>query len=213
MKNLKLVLLTILCSGLVFTSCTNTNIDPIADDNSAFVDFISLATTADGSYTHKDKKCNVTEVDVAKLPVAITNYISTKYVGSKITRAGQTDSLKYIVHVVKVDSAHVNLIFDKNGVFLTEKSGKGKGGDRGVKIETSALSSSITSYISKNYAGSTIDVAFKTTEGKFGVIVIKADNSKIMLGFDAAGVFLNVLDLKDKKGENHKGPGKGPKKG
>jgi hypothetical protein len=90
-------------------------------------------------------------------------------------------------------------------VFIKEVSGKGHGGE---KVDVSTLPTSITTYISTTYAGSTVNSARKSSDGKYGVLVTKADGTKVMLGFDAAGVFLNELTMKEKGGKG-KGKGKG----
>lgn len=211
MKNLKVLVLVLFSAVVGFTSCEDLGLSPTdTEDDSAYVDFMFLAT-ADSSNTGgkhgHGKKHNMTEIAVTALPANVTSYISTNYVGSTVKRAAQSDSGKYAVHIVLTDSTHKGLLFDAAGVFIKAFSGKGHSGE---KIDIATLPTSITSYITANYVGSTIKGARKSSEGKYGVMITKADGTKIMLGFDAAGGFLNELALKEKGGKAGKG-GKGKK--
>ena len=207
MKNLKVLILGLFCATVGFTSCENLGLSPASTENdSAYVDFMFLAT-ADSSSNfghHHDKKHNMTEIEASALPGAVTTYISTKYVGSTVKRAAKSDSGKYAVHIVLADNTHRGLLFDANGVFLKEVLGKANGGS---KIDITSLPTAVTSYISTTYVGSTLNAARQSDDGKYGILITKADGTKIMLGFDSAGVFLNELSL------NCKGIGKGMDKG
>lgn len=209
MKNLKVLILALFSAAVGFTSCENLGLSPSeTSDDSAYVDFMFLATADSsglgGKHGH-GKKHNMTEIETSALPAAVTSYISTNYVGSSIKRAAKSDSGKYAVHIILNDSTHKGLLFDAAGVFVKEVSGKGHGGE---KVDIATLPASITTYISTTYAGSTVSGARKSSDGKYGVLVTKADGSKVMLGFDAAGVFLNELTMKEKGGKG-KGKGKG----
>ncbi|HLO45289.1 MAG TPA: hypothetical protein VK175_13220 [Leadbetterella sp.] len=207
MKNLKVLILALFAALAGLSSCENLGLSPSeSSDDSAFVDFMFLATADSSSSSGKHghgKKHNMTEIELSALPTSVTGYITTNYVGSTIKRAAQSDSGKYAVHIVLADSTHKGLLFDAAGVFVKEFAGKGHGGE---KIDVATLPAAITTYISTTYAGSTVSGARKSSDGKYGVLVTKADGTKIMLGFDAAGVFLNELSMKGKGG---KGKGKG----
>jgi hypothetical protein len=207
MKNLKVLILALFAAVVGLSSCENLGLSPAeTTDDSAFVDFMFLATadsSSSGGKHHNGKKHNMTEIETSALPTTVTAYITANYAGSSIKRAAQSDSGKYAVHIVLADSTHKGLLFDAAGVFVKEFSGKGHGGE---KIDITTLPAAVTSYISSTYAGSTISGARKSSDGKYGVLVTKADGTKILLGFDAAGVFLNELNMKGKGG---KGKGKG----
>lgn len=204
MKNLKFLILSLFAISIGFTSCDKSDVSPSTDE-SAYVDFMFLATTADSSKTtHNGKKCNLTEVDVASLPAAITSYVSTNYAGATVDRAGTTTEGNYVLHVVKADGTHAGLIFDSKGAFVEVRQGKG---GKGTEIALADLPAAITSYISTNYAGSTTVKAMTNADGKFGVLITKADATKLMLGFNADGSFVGELSM-DQKG----GKGKGGKR-
>ena len=203
MKNLKFLMLSLFAISIGFSSCDKSDVSPNAD-SSAYVDFMFLATTADSSKTtHDGKKCNLTEVDVATLPAAITSYINTNYAGATIERAGTTTGGNYVLHVIKSDGTHAGLIFNSEGAFVEARQGKGV---KGTEVALADLPETITSYIATNYIGSTTIKAMTNAEGKFGVLIEKADATKLMLGFNADGTFIAELSM------NHKG-GKGRRKG
>jgi hypothetical protein len=207
MKNLKVLILA-LCSALVgFTSCENLGLSPNeTSDDSAYADFMFLATADSSGHGGKHghgKKHDMTEIEASALPASVTSYISTNYVGATIKRAAQSDSGKFAVHIVLTNSTHKGLLFDAAGKFVREVSGKGHGGE---KIDIATLPTIVTSYISTTYAGSKISSARKSSDGKYGVLITKADGTKVMLGFNSSGVFLNELTM---KGKGRKGKGKG----
>ena len=202
MKNLKVLILALFSALVGFTSCENLGLSPDETfDDSAYADFMFLATAdssgTGGKHGH-GKKHDMTEIEASALPASVTSYISTNYVGATIKRAAKSDSGKYAVHIVLTNSTHKGLLFDAAGKFVKEVSGKGHGGE---KIDIAKLPSGITTYISTTYVGSKISGARKSSDGKYGVLVIKADGTKVMLGFDAVGVFLNELTMKKKGGK------------
>ena len=194
MKNLRLVWVALLGLSIAMTSCENNSVSPDEFD-SATIDFMLLASTNDTPMPNsKGGKCKITQIEVSALPAAVTSYVNTTYVGSSIMNAG-TDSLgNFLVHITLADKSHKGLLFDKAGKFVSEKSGRGK---KGEKVEVANLPASVSAYVTKTYAGSSIKIAFKNTDGNFAVVVEKADGSKVVLGFDATGAFKGELSMKD----------------
>ena len=206
MKNFKILILSLFVGGSIFTACVSTDIAPL--DDSAYLDLTFLAT-ADSSGNHKGGHGNrkMTEIDITTLPAAIKTYITTTYAGATIKHAAVGDSIKnYHVHIILTDGTNKGLKFDPAGKFLSEKTKSDKGG-KGTKIETSALPKVITDYIAKTYSGGTIEKAYKTDLGAYGVEVTKADKTKLIVAFDKNGVFVSELvhnnknKNKDKKGK------------
>jgi Putative beta-lactamase-inhibitor-like, PepSY-like len=201
MKSIKILLLALFSSAAIFTSCVSTDVVPL--DDSAYLDLTFMASVADSTNTHK----KMTEIDPATLPAVIKTYITTNYPGATIKHAGTTDSGKTIVHLVLADGLkNKGLVFDAAGKFLAEKT-KDKDGKKGKKIEVSALPKVITDYIASKYSGGTIEKAFQSETLSYGVEVVKADKTKVMVLFDKDGKFLS--ELTHKEGEKK---GKGPKK-
>lgn len=190
--------------GLVvgFVSCNKNEVNP--DDDSALMDFMFLATGNDSTGVRGPHgKCDLTAVDVASLPAAIVTYVTTTYAGATIDRAGKTSEGIYAIQITKVDGTKAGLIFDTAGTFVKEHSGKGKG-LKGTEVAVADLPAAVSSYITVTYAGSTIEKAMKSEDGKYGVLVTKADASKVLLGFDADGKFIAELSLKGKDGKKGK---------
>jgi hypothetical protein len=210
MKSVKSILLAVLAT-FAMASCDLLNVDPSSSfsTDEAYLDFTFLATTADSSNrTHSGKKCNLTEVAIADLPAGITTYINSNYAGFAVKRAGKVESGNYVVLIENATAGtHKGLVFDATGKFLQEREKKGK---KGTHVKPEDLPAAITTYITANYTGSSIKGAFKTEDGKYGVMVMKADNSKVMLGFDAALKFTGELEMKEggKRGKDRKGPKK-----
>jgi hypothetical protein len=85
-----------------------------------------------------------------------------------------------------------------------------KKGNKKTAIELSALSATITTYLSANYSGFTFQKAFKianqTTSAVESFVVVFQFNAKpVALKFDAAGAFVKVLEQRE--GRNMKGRG------
>ncbi|MFB0908963.1 MAG: hypothetical protein ACI9V1_001939 [Spirosomataceae bacterium] len=207
MKNLTKLGVFLLVSIFAFTACENDNsISPFStDDESALLDFMFLATANDSTNTNSDhkkgwrggKKCNVTEVAIADLPAAITSYITANYADATVDRAGTLENGNYVVKITKTDATHAGLIFDAGGVFVAEKTGKR--GSRGTEVAVADLPATVTAYITANYAGATIKKGMTNEEGKFLLIVQKADDTYVGVGFEADGTFISEMTRKKKR--------------
>ncbi|MDP5120714.1 MAG: PepSY-like domain-containing protein [Spirosomaceae bacterium] len=212
MKNITKIGVFILLSIFTFTACdSDSSVSPFStDEESALLDFMFLATADDstGTTTNRNhgwrggKKCNVTEVEVADLPAAITDYITANYAGATANRAGTLENGNYVVKITKADATHAGLVFDANGVFVEEKTGKS--GSRGTEVAVADLPTTVTAYITANYAGATIKKAITNDEGKFLLIVQKADETYVGVGFEADGTFISEV-TKRNKGSKSKG--------
>lgn len=74
-------------------------------------------------------------------------------------------------------------------------------------IAVADLPSTISTYITVNYAGATVSSAHSHSDGTIDVLITKADGTKAKLKFSAAGVF-----IAENLGKGHgKGEGKGHK--
>ncbi len=203
MKNLRLVWVAFLALSFAITSCENNSVSPDEFDSAA-IDFMFLASSNDTPMPNmpnmsnmsnsKGGKHKITQIEVSALPTTVISYVNTTYAGSSIKHAG-TDLLgNFLVHITFADNSHKGLVFDKAGQFVSERSGKGK---RGVKVEVANLPPSISAYVTNTYPGYNIKIAFKNTDGNFAVVIKKADETKIVLGFDATGAFKGELSMKD----------------
>ena len=85
-----------------------------------------------------------------------------------------------------------------------------KKGNKKTRVEQSSLSASIKTYISANYPGNTFlkayQIANQTTSVIESFIVVVQFNEKpVAIKFDASGIFLKVLEIRE--GRNMKGKG------
>jgi hypothetical protein len=200
MKKLMILGVLFLSSVTFFTSCSSTEVSP-ADETSALSDFLFLASNHDSTGTKTGGKHNVTAIDVATLPAAITSYITTTYAGATINAAGTLTDGSYVVHITKADATVAGLRFTAAGVFVSEKAHKAPH----THIEVSALPAAITSYISTNYVGSTVEKAAVNTDGTYVAVVLKADATRVGVAFTAAGVFTGEVTVKARKEGGKKG--------
>jgi len=207
MKNMTKISILMLLSIFTFTACENDNtVSPFStDDESALLDFMFLATVGDSTIKNSDrkngwrvgKKYNVTEVAVSDLPVTITNYIATNYADATVDRAGTIENGNYVLKITKADATHAGLVFDADGVFVAEKTGKK--GSRGTEVAVADLPAIVTAYITANYEGAVIKKAIANEEGKLLLIIQKADETYVGVGFEADGTFISEMTRKNKK--------------
>ncbi len=130
-----------------------------------------------------------TAIDVASLPATITSYVTSKYASSTISGAAQNAEKLYIVFV-KTTSGKLLLEFNADGSFKQEVVRPGKGRGSFVDITTAELPATVTAYITKTYAGSTINKAAKSSvDGGYLVWIKKADGTNVGLSFGADGTF------------------------
>ncbi len=173
MKTNQKTILALALSCVLF-SCTNN-------------DTISSNTDTSATSTYE-------VVSAAALPTTISNYITSKYAGSTTTEVNLNADGTYVTYVTlaagatakttstaKTSNVVVKLKFNAKGVLVV------------TKIETPVaiadLLPAITTYITTNYPGATINVAHTETGGSFDVLITAADGSKIKLNFTADGTF------------------------
>jgi hypothetical protein len=147
-------------------------------------------------------------VAAAALPTTISTYIASKYVGSTTTEVNLNADGSYVTYVTlaagataktsstaKTSNVEVKLIFTAKGVLVI------------TKVETPVaiadLLPAITTYISTNYVGSTINSAHSESDGSFDVLITIADGSKIKLNFSATGTFVSARAFKANGNHKH----------
>lgn len=207
MRNLKFAWLFALGMMAFMTSCDKQEVavsSTDTDGESALLDMMFLATGEDSteatsSSSHRGK-CNVTEVAVEDLSATITDYITANYAEATINRAGTNDdNSNTYVKITLVDGSHAGLVFDADGAFVQERMR----GSKGTSVDAADLPAAITDYISANYDGSSVHKAVLQSDGNYGVLLILADETYQGVGFDADGVFISELTMKNKRGKKH----------
>lgn len=160
------------------------------------------------------------QIDPTTLPKAITDYLTTTYTSYSIVNAGsRTDKTTgavtgYMVDIVANNLAY-ELRFDAAGKFLSVENEDGS--DEGVAIAVTALPATISSYITANYAGATVQNArsymLNGVLSGYEVYVL-ANMVRTELIFDATGKFISArTGGKGEDGEHNDEGGNGDHKG
>jgi hypothetical protein len=144
----------------------------------------------------------------AALPTTITSYIASKYAGSTTTEVNLNADGTYVTYVTlaagataktsstaKTANVVVKLIFTAKGVLVITKTE--------TPVAIADLLPAITTYITTNYPGATINVAHTETGGSFDVLITAADGSKIKLNFAADGTFVSARVFRTNGNHHH----------
>jgi hypothetical protein len=144
----------------------------------------------------------------AALPTTISSYIASKYAGSTTTEVNLNADGTYATYVTlaagataktsataKTANVEVKLVFTAKGVLVVTKTE--------TSIAIADLLPAITTYITTNYAGATINAAHSETGGSFDVLITIADGSKIKLEFSADGTFVSARAFKANGNHKH----------
>ena len=141
----------------------------------------------------KGRGDSLTKIDVATLPAAITTHLNLNYAGATIQMAALDPNRGYLVMIIHNDQRKT-LVFNTDGSFKEELQRRLRGNF--TKIDVATLPAAVTSYVSTNYAGSTISQAGKNAAGQFVVFVKPASGRDVALLFAADGAFVQVLSRK-----------------
>ena len=172
-------------------ACSKSSVDP---DTSA------SARSSGTTSTSATGPLSLTVVDVSSLPTAVTTYITTNYAGATIKDARKDANGDFLI-AITVNNSLKLLLFKADGTFVKEaemKFGHGLAdsthhpkGPESTTIAISSLPAAITTYISTNYTGATIDVARTDPAGNFLVAITVNGVVKILL-FKADGTFVKA---------------------
>jgi hypothetical protein len=181
--------------GVFLASCGKQDVlSPASDDIFATLE-VSAARTAAVTDTVTKQKCKgyITSIDPASLPTAIVNYISTNYAGATVKFAG-TDAKGQFVVGVSLNGVETGLLFDANGAFLKTLEHYGRKAKL-TELDITTLPTSITSYVTANYATFAIKRAGKDADGNILVAINDGGTNHKILFFDANGVFKQELEM------------------
>ena len=132
---------------------------------------------------------SLTQVAITALPAAIVSYITTNYAGATVNTAAIDASRGYVVMITLNDQRKA-LLFNLDGTFAQEVT-RGIKGNYSV-VDASTLPAAVTTYITTNYAGSTIRLVGKNSTGQFKVYVQLATGQIVELSFAADGTFVQA---------------------
>jgi len=91
---------------------------------------VGLIFDADGNFVSQKShgKVHGTDVAIANLPTAITDYITANYSGATVVKAMMDNEGNYMVAIRNADNSVVGLAFDASGTFTSEVTMQGKPG-------------------------------------------------------------------------------------
>ncbi len=142
---------------------------------------------------------------IANLLPAITTYITANYGGATIVSAHSESDGSFDVFITAADGSKFKLNFDAAGAFKSANTFKPDGNHKHrhdgnqVPVAIADLATSITTYISNTYVGSTITSAHKEGDASFDVFITTAAGANLNLNFSATGDFVSVSS----NGNNH----------
>lgn len=201
----RLLLLVAIC-GIWFSACQNesSNLAPTTDAESGIETLVASAArmaVSSDSVTLKICKGKLTEIDSADLSMVVTAYITATYPGSSIEYAAKDASGKIVAALVLADGTVKGLLFNADGTFnkeLKQHTPKAKL----TKIDSAALPTAVTAYISTTYPGASIQEAATNGDGAYYVAIKVEDAMKVLL-FNADGTFNKEVDKPSKKHRKH----------
>lgn len=205
----KMTLFGVALLSIYLTACNKDTLSPI---NSQSVLATDNATTdgargqAPGDSTKK--RPPLTEIELATLPTAITEYITKTYAEASIKKAGKDKDENFHVLIEK-DAKPIGLLFNADSTFNKElppplqEHGMQQGMGAPLQlteVDIATLPAAITDYITKSYTGATIKKAGKDEAGNYSVLIEK-DSKPLGLLFDAIGVFQKELPPPPQRGK------------
>jgi hypothetical protein len=196
-----------------YAKATTTEVNLVSDGS--YVAYLTQASGATSKSTDVSAKSVVTKliftakgafvsakvqtmVAIADLLPAIKNYIAKNYAGATINSAHSESDGGFDVLVTAADGSKVKLNFKADGTFVAEKALKATGNHKHshsnnhTPVALADLLPAIKTYIDTNYAGATIRMAHKESDGTFDVFVATASGAKLNINFSVAGDFVAV---------------------
>ena len=146
-----------------------------------------------------------TQVLITNLLPSIITYITANYSGATITSAHSESDGSFDVFISAADGSKVKLNFDATGTFVSASTYKPHGNhnhnhaDNQKPVAIADLATSISTYISTNYAGATITSAHLEVDNSFDVFITTSAGANLNLNFSAAGEFVSISS----NGDNH----------
>ena len=131
----------------------------------------------------KKGKGDCNSIDTTELLQSIKDYVATNYPDESIKRAKEDKDGNFIVGL----TGHVFLLFDSEGAFVEIHEFAHR--KHGEKVEIEDLPTAITDYITANYEGATIKVAF-SQDDEYRVGIINNENERVLVIFDSEGSFV-----------------------
>lgn len=147
-----------------------------------------------GRFEHRDGKQRDT-IALSSLPVAITSYLVANYPLDTLVKAFKGKDSSIIV--ISKNNGLYATVFDGNNTFVKREQLSTNAGSC-QSVEQSALSPSITSYLSQIYPNYVFNKAFSISNNNSlagYLVVIDANNTRYAVLFNASGNFVNAKTI------------------
>lgn len=164
-------------------------------------DGVTPATTTTGTVVASSLVSSVvlSPIPVSSVPATATAYIAANYGGWTVVSAENETHAGVTTYELRIQNgtAFKEVVFDGNGAFLGEELQGARGyhgGRNNNSIPIDSLPTTVTTYITANYAGDTIKRAEKLTiKGSTYYAVLVDNGTQVQaLIFDGSGTFLRV---------------------
>lgn len=159
-----------------------------------FVSALELKANGNHRHHHSDKH---NRIAVSSLSSSITTYISTTYPDSKIVTAFKEQDGSIDVFVVTADNAKLNLNFTSDGTFVSVSTIDSFHFGRHTILAIADIPADITTYITTNYTGATVNAAHIEPDGTYEIFITTADSVKMKLTFSATYEFISATTKSD----------------
>ena len=150
--------------------------------------FLSVSSNGNNHSNHK------TPVVVADLLTAITTYITTNYPGATIKSAEKDWNGGFEVRLTTAAGVRLELNFTATGEFVVGTDSNNHHSSSMVSVIIADLITNIKTYITTNYAGSTITGAHIESDGSYDVFITTTTGTKLKMNFSSTGVFVSVVN-------------------
>lgn len=159
-----------------------------------FISARELKAKGNHRHQHSDRHRRIA---LANLVSSITTYISDNYPGSKTVAAFKETDGSIDVFVVTADGAKLNLNFTADGTFVSVSTIDVYHLGEHTVVAVADLPTEITTYISTNYAGATINLAHIEPDGTYEIYVTTAASIRLKLTFSATYEFVSEKTKSD----------------
>jgi len=159
-----------------------------------FVSVRELKANGNHRHHHSDRHRRIAIADLAS---SITTYISENYTDSKIVAAFKELDGSIDVFIVTTDDAKLNLNFTSDGEFVSVSTIDSYHLGEHTVVAVADLPTEITTYITTNYADSTINLAHIEPDGTYEVYITTAASVRLKLTFSATYEFISEKTKSD----------------
>jgi hypothetical protein len=187
----KFSLLTLLFMFCLFLSGCQEQQEVVPSANRNLSEMALLAISA-ADDTQQDKPAcgnpgSVKPINTVDLPSMAVEFIRTRFEGSSIVRAGQTDNRSYLVQVKKPDGSLVVLMFDPEGRFVPRMESQNL---QWKFVTADQIPDAVKTFVRTAFPGASVISLAKDQERRIKVELKGENGTVVILLFDPAGTFI-----------------------